>query len=208
MGGTKNPDLEAILALAPDLVLANQEENRESDVLALARSLPVFVTDVRTVEQALAWTDELRSLLAGEAPDRVARENARPWPRRNGPRTATLVWRKPLVAVGEDTYAADVLAHAGLANVFSEPGGRYPGTSVDDLAARRPELLLLPSEPHPWTPDEGAQLASELASRGVVATPVLVPGEALTWWGSRTKNAASEIQATVSRASAGRKAAS
>ena len=129
----------------------------------LEREVPVFVTDVRTVEEALAWTEELRSLLGGEAPPRrPARRRAAPVA---GARVATLVWREPLVAVGEDTYAASVLAAIGLANVFSEPGGRYPRPTLDDLAARRPERVVLPSEPHPWTEAEARELEEELRAR-------------------------------------------
>ncbi|MBI3726612.1 hypothetical protein HY251_22025 [bacterium] len=204
LGGTKNPDIEAIRALSPDLVLANREENRESDVLELARTLPVFVTDVRTIAQALAWREELAALLAGRAPDRSARERARPAPRRAGPRAAALVWRRPLVAVGEDTYAGDVLAAAGLSNVFPEP--RYPRTTCDDLAARKPDLLVLPSEPHPWTDGEARELESELASRGSPVASVFVSGETLTWWGARTESAVAEIGSRL-RAGAGKEAA-
>ena len=50
MGGTKNPDLERIVAARPDLVIANKEENRRDDVVALqAAGLVVHVTDPNSV---------------------------------------------------------------------------------------------------------------------------------------------------------------
>jgi ABC-type Fe3+-hydroxamate transport system substrate-binding protein len=189
-GGTKNPDLETVLALAPDLVLANQEENREKDVDELARSVPVFVTDVRTVSGARAWVHELASLLRGETwqGDRGA-----PVPRPRGRRAATLVWKAPLVLVGEDTYAGDLLRACGLANVVAEPRGRYPRQTLEELAVLKPDLLVLPSEPYPWSPAEAAELERELARLGTVTRSVLVPGESLTWWGARTERAQREL---------------
>jgi ABC-type Fe3+-hydroxamate transport system substrate-binding protein len=195
VGGTKTPDVARILALAPDLVLANQEENRAVDVKRLEREVPVFVTDVRTVAEALAWTEELRALLAGQPT--APRPERRRAPPVAGPRVATLVWREPLVAVGEDTYAASVLAAVGLANVFSEPGGRYPRPTLDDLAARRPERVVLPSEPHAWTEAEAHELEDALRARGAETRCVRVSGEALTWWGARTKRAVLELESAL-----------
>jgi ABC-type Fe3+-hydroxamate transport system substrate-binding protein len=191
-GGTKNPSVPEILALGPDLVLANQEENRERDVAALAGSVPVFVTDVRTVQGALAWVEELRDLLAGRERGREpgARAAAPPGARR----FVALVWRAPLVAIGEDTYAADVLRACGLANSIPDQGGRYPRTGEDELAFLRPDLLVLPSEPYPWSRAEGDELEAELARRGAPVLRVHVDGEALTWWGARTARAVSELR--------------
>lgn len=193
VGGTKTPDLARIRALAPDLVLANKEENREVHVLDLARDLPVFVTDVRTLAGARAWLLELAALLEGRQPG--SHEGAEvPAPRPARPRAAALVWRAPLVGVGEDTYAADVLASAGLANVFGAEAGRYPRlASTAELAALAPEVLVLPSEPYPWTREEGLDLERELLALGARARSVRVPGESMTWWGTRTARAATEL---------------
>ncbi len=190
-GGTKNPDVAAVLALAPDLVLANKEENREKDVSELARSVPVFVTDVRTVSGALAWVEELRCLLRGEAWHGTRGE---PAPRPRGRRAATLVWKAPLTLVGEDTYAGDLLRACGLANVLDDPEGRYPRKTLDELALLEPDLLLLPSEPYPWSPAEAVEPERQPARLGTVARSVLVPGETLTWWGARTERALRELR--------------
>jgi ABC-type Fe3+-hydroxamate transport system substrate-binding protein len=212
-GGTKNPALEAIFALAPDLVLAAQEENREKDVLALASRVPVFVTDVRTVAGALAWVEELKAILAGgpfppltlsEPPPRrlTLSEPARREAPRGGVEgrpAIALCWKQPLTGIGEDTYAGDVLRTLGLKNVLSDPKGRYPRLSLEELASLKPVLVLLPSEPYPWTAPEGEELERELASRGAVARCLCVSGEALTWWGTRTERALEELREALRR---------
>ncbi|HZU95953.1 MAG TPA: helical backbone metal receptor [Planctomycetota bacterium] len=192
VGGTKTPDLASVRALEPDLVLANKEENRDRDVAELARSVPVFVTDVRTVAAARAWVDELRGLLEGRVS--VSAPAPAPVPVPDGPRAVTLVWRSPLMAVGEDTYAGDLLRGCGLSNVLEDPRGRYPRVTLDELAALRPALLVLPSEPYPWTDSEAEELEGELARLGASAESRRVPGDALTWWGTRTERALAELR--------------
>jgi len=198
VGGTKTPDLASVRALGADLVLANKEENRERDMAELARSVPVFVTDVRTVAAARAWVEELRGLLipppreAGRRPGGGPFGDAFPSP--DGPRAVTLVWRSPLMAVGEDTYAGDLLRGCGLRNVLEDPRGRYPRVTLEELAALRPALLVLPSEPYPWTDSEAEELVAELARLGASVESRRVPGDALTWWGTRTERALAELR--------------
>jgi ABC-type Fe3+-hydroxamate transport system substrate-binding protein len=192
VGGTKTPDLGRVRALQPDLVLANKEENRDRDMAELARSVPVFVTDVRTVAGARAWVDELRGLLEGRVS--VPLPLPVPFPVPDGPRAVTLVWRSPLMAVGEDTYAADLLRGCGLRNVLEDPAGRYPRVTLEELASLRPALLVLPSEPYPWTDSEAEELVAELARLGASVESRRVPGDALTWWGTRTERALAELR--------------
>jgi hypothetical protein len=90
--GTKNPDLDAIRQLRPDVVIANHEENRELDVRRLRESgVEVHVTRIETVPEAVetyehlfdevlgwerpAWLAEVRELWCGPLPDVRAREN-------------------------------------------------------------------------------------------------------------------------------------
>ncbi|HEV2796659.1 MAG TPA: helical backbone metal receptor [Nocardioides sp.] len=176
--GTKNPDLAAIRALAPDLVVANQEENRELDVRRLRDAgIAVWVTRIETVEESLAsmsrllrealgladpdWLDEARSLWASPAEPRL--------------RVAVPIWRDPWMVVGASTYTDDLLARAGLVNVLAGRDGRYPTVTPDDIDGAGADVVLLPDEPYVFTADDGPE---------ALRTPTrLVSGRLLTWYG-------------------------
>ncbi|GAA1591436.1 helical backbone metal receptor [Actinomadura kijaniata] len=178
--GTKNPDVEAIVALEPDVVLGNTEENRAPDVAALrAAGIPVWMTEIRTVDGALA---SLRRMLAGacrlDAPawlDEAARvwAGVEPGP----PRTAVVpIWRRPWMVVGRDTFTGDVLARLGVRNLYAGHPDRYPKIPLDELNAAGPDLVVLPDEPYRFTADDGPE-----AFPGIPAA--LVNGRLLTWYG-------------------------
>ncbi|MET7832351.1 helical backbone metal receptor [Micromonospora sediminicola] len=181
VGGTKYPDLDRVLALAPDLVLLNEEENRLADAEALrVAGVPVRVTFPRTVPEAL---DQLGELVAAiGAPDEPPwlRAARRAWAAAPAParvRTAVVpVWRRPWVVLGRDTFAGDVLRRLGVVNGWAGDPERYPRPALDVLRARAPELVVLPDEPYRFTADDGPE-----AFPGVPS--VLVSGRHLTWYG-------------------------
>jgi ABC-type Fe3+-hydroxamate transport system substrate-binding protein len=187
--GTKNPDLEAVRRLEPDLVVANAEENRKLDVQRLeAGGLAVFVTMPTTVAGAVS---ELRDLAAavGDLPGAAALDAElvaavgdafRRRPARRV-RYACAVWRDPWMWVGRRTYAADLLGLAGGEPVLDDPATRYPILDPEALAALGPELVLLPSEPYEFTEADADELAAGFAGSRVE----LVDGRALTWYGPR-----------------------
>src|SRR6201996_6452357 len=152
--GTKNPDLAAITALAPDLVLANQEENRRVDVERLrAAGVPVWVTVIRTLDEAFASLGRLfTEALGWPEPDWLPRGPAAWQDPAPGPRVraAIPIWRDPWMAVGSGTFAGDVAARLGLDNVYGGHPDRYPHVSLDDLAGgsagagAAAELIVLP----------------------------------------------------------------
>jgi ABC-type Fe3+-hydroxamate transport system substrate-binding protein len=184
--GTKNPDLAAIRALRPDLVVANAEENRRIDVERLqAAGVAVYVTSPVTVAGAV---DELRGLAAAvgalpvaesiDASLRTALDGAAEQASGSGRRYACAVWRDPWMWVGEGTYAADLLRLAGGVPVVA--AARYPKLGPEEVAALRPEVVLLPSEPYPFGPADAEAVAGWSG-----ASAVLVDGRALTWYGPR-----------------------
>lgn len=187
VGGTKALDWDALEAAAPDLVLANQEENRPAMWPRLEALAPLYVADVRDLDQALADLTNLGRLLdASPAADglvtdaRAARERVVGQARSAGPlRYAYLVWREPWMAAGADTYISALLAEAGGVNVLAEREERYPTVTLDQLVAARPEVVLLPSEPFAF----GQAHQRELAERGLASR--LVDGELLCWHGAR-----------------------
>jgi ABC-type Fe3+-hydroxamate transport system substrate-binding protein len=191
--GTKNPDLEAVRRLRPDLVVANAEENRKLDVQRLeAGGLAVFVTMPTTVAGAVA---ELRDLAAavGDLP-RAAALDAElvaavggAYRRRAARRVryACAVWRDPWMWVGRRTYAADLLGLAGGEPVLDDPATRYPKLDPEAMAALAPELVLLPSEPYAFADADAEEVAGTFAGARVE----LVDGRALTWYGPRIPGA-------------------
>ncbi|HEV8372319.1 MAG TPA: helical backbone metal receptor [Actinomycetota bacterium] len=201
--GTKNPDLRAIRALEPDLVVANAEENRKLDVQRLeADGLAVFVTMPTTVAGAVA---ELRGLAkaVGELPAAAGIDAelvaalAAAWRGRPAARVryACAVWRDPWMWVGRRTYAADLLALAGAEPVLDDPATRYPRLDPEAIAALRPEVVLLPSEPYAFGQTDAEEVAAWSGARAE-----LVDGRALTWYGPRIPAALAGFRALLAAA--------
>jgi ABC-type hemin transport system substrate-binding protein len=181
VGGTKNPKLDPILALAPDLVVANEEENREPDLTALREAgVEVLVTEVRDVPQAFRELD--RVLYACGAPPRPRwlDEAERAWDQLPVPErrlTAVVpVWRRPWMVLGRDTFAGDVLSRLGVDHAYAAHPERYPRAPLDELRATEPELVVLPDEPYRFTADDGPEAFPGLPC-------ALVSGRHLTWYG-------------------------
>jgi ABC-type Fe3+-hydroxamate transport system substrate-binding protein len=175
--GTKNPDVDAVLALQPDLVLANAEENREEDLERLrAAGLAVCVTAPRTLPQALVSLERALGACGLGRPDWL-QEAERAWaaPHRGPRRRAVVpVWRRPWIHLGRDTFAGDVLARLGVDNVLAGSAERYPRVPLAELPPH--ELVVLPDEPYAFSPDDGPE-----AFPGVPTA--CVSGRHLTWYG-------------------------
>jgi ABC-type Fe3+-hydroxamate transport system substrate-binding protein len=198
--GTKNPDLAAIRALGPDLVLANQEENRRLDVERLrAAGIPVWVTVIQTVDQAMASLHRMFGTALGwPVPDWLTAAEqvwAEPAPTARV-RTVIPIWRDPWMVVGSATFTGDVAARLGLDNVYGDDPGRYPHADLDEIAARDPELVVLPDEPYAFSADDGPEV---FPGRRVA----LVEGRALTWYGPSLVTARDTLRAQLAAARPG-----
>jgi ABC-type Fe3+-hydroxamate transport system substrate-binding protein len=191
--GTKNPDLAAIRRLAPDVVVANKEENRELDVRRLRESgVAVWVTDIETVPAAVASMERLLDALGWHRPDWLteAREH---WCGPLPPVTRTVVvpiWRDPWMVVGPRTFTTDLLRRLGWANAYADPdsqngqdGARYPTLPVEELDAAGADAVLLPDEPYVFTADDGPEAFTRTPTE-------LVSGRLLTWYGPSLVEAA------------------
>jgi ABC-type Fe3+-hydroxamate transport system substrate-binding protein len=176
--GTKNPDLAAVRALSPDLVVANQEENRELDVRRLREAgVAVWVTRIETVEESLdSMSRLLREVLALPDPSWLV-DARRLWSAPAAPRlrVAVPIWRDPWMVVGSPTYTDDLLTRAGLTNVLADREGRYPTVTPHDIDRAGADVVLLPDEPYVFTADDGPE--------ALRTTTRLVSGRLLTWYG-------------------------
>lgn len=181
IGGTKNPDVERIVALGPDLVIANEEENRVPDFDALrAAGLEVLVTEVRTLPDALAELARVLTVCGAAGRPRWLDEAAEAWaapPAPAGRATAVVpVWRRPWMVLGRDTFAGDLLARLGVGHLYAGHAERYPRVPLADLRAAGPDLVVLPDEPYRFTADDGPEAFPGLPC-------ALVSGRHLTWYG-------------------------
>ncbi|MFI1258452.1 helical backbone metal receptor [Streptomyces netropsis] len=198
IGGTKNPDLGRIAALAPDLVIANEEENRAPDLGALrATGLEVLVTEVRSLDQAFRELERVlvrgcglaRPGWLGDAED-AWRDVTAPGPPR---RAVVPVWRRPWMVLGRDTFAGDVLARLGVANIHAGHGERYPRIPLEELNACGADLVVLPDEPYRFRADDGPEAFPGLPS-------ALVSGRHLTWYGPSLTRAPQVLGAALAAA--------
>ena len=192
VGGTKDPDVRRILDLKPDLVLANEEENRREDVEALRTagvavdvSFPRRVADVpaevRRLGEILGTSDQAEPL-AARIEAELAGLEALPAPRRF--RYAYWIWMEPWMTVSGDTYVADLLRLAGGENVFEPEKERYPSTAPAESLRRGAAVHFFPSEPFAFRERRHAALAEELFGRET--RRLFVDGDDYCWHGART----------------------
>ena len=215
VGGTKDVDVDAVLALAPQLVIANQEENTRNALVALAARVPVLVSLPRRVEQGVAHLARLARILGVEQSERarelIRRGYAVARPAELTRRAFVPIWMDPLMTLNADTFGSDVLAHAGVANAFGDrmrlyplaadlgksapqdASGRdvrYPRVSLDEVRARGADLLVLPDEPHAFSDADEAVLREALPGARVVR----VSGKDLFWYGAWTIEAIDRLR--------------
>jgi ABC-type Fe3+-hydroxamate transport system substrate-binding protein len=192
IGGTKDPDLPRILDLRPDLVFANEEENRLEDVEALrAEGIDVDVSFPRRVADVPAAVRQWgRSLAAVEAAEDLARRIGEELaalqtdPQQGSFRYAYWIWRNPWMTVSDDTYVADLLRLSGGVNVFGGAEERYPTATPEDALARGASVHFFPSEPYPFR--EEKHKAEVTRVFGERARRLFVAGDNLCWHGVRT----------------------
>jgi ABC-type Fe3+-hydroxamate transport system substrate-binding protein len=198
VGGTKDPDVDAIVALAPDLVVVNDEENRLSDARTLADAgVAVHSMSPRSVEDVGAAVVALAERVGAHAPDAFGADQWHSWlAAMLTPRwyeAFVPVWRRPWMSMAADTYGSSLLDLLGVGNVCADAVDRYPELTLDDVATLAPNLVLLPSEPYPFAVRHVAEL-----ERHVPGVPtVLVDGRDLFWWGIRTPEAAARLRAML-----------
>ncbi len=184
IGGTKNPNLDAIKALKPDLIITNKEENREEDVKMLRSGTQVYTSIVQNLEDSLTFIHKMGELLnCMDRSKKMQEELLEIVPNTipaDGAETLYLIWKDPWMSVGRDTYIHDMMRRLGLYNVCQD-ATRYPSLSSKDLQNRAPKKVLLSSEPYPFMEHHKAEIKKLLPDAAVH----LVDGEIMSWYGSR-----------------------
>jgi len=187
VGGTKNPDIAAIVALQPDIVVMDREENRIEDHDALVGAgLTVFVTDVRSVDAGIDVVRELAAVVGLPTP------RLETLPLLDPPIRALVfvpIWRRPWMSIGRGTYGGSLLRRLGFELLSMDSEADYPTLELADVAAGAPDLVLVPSEPYDF---EAAHL-DELARVLPAARILRVDGQDLFWWGVRTPAAVARL---------------
>ncbi len=184
IGGTKNLKIELIRQLKPDLIIANKEENEKAQVEELSKEFPVWISDIKTLDDSFSMmkcigemtgTAEKANQLISEI--KSAFQEITP---ASSLKTLYLIWRKPYMSIGNQTFIHSILTKCGLVNVCGD-SERYPELTLDQIQQLNPELILLSSEPYPFKDKH----IEELKSIAPNAKIMLVDGEMFSWYGCR-----------------------
>jgi ABC-type Fe3+-hydroxamate transport system substrate-binding protein len=194
VGGTKDPDIDKILSLEPDVVIANKEENLARHVEALEKSVPVFVTFPRTVRQTIKTVRDLGVITGAkdnteqfsQSCDAVLKAIQADASIAAPLTTACMIWKNPWMCAGSDTYVSNVLEVLGFQNIFDSSQERYLKTTLEEVIARKPQLILLPDEPYEFGDGDKMFVLDHLKSHAANIRVELIEGSNLTWFGSRT----------------------
>lgn len=189
IGGTKRVIKSKLRQIKPDIVIANKEENRKADIDFIQEEIcPVWVSDVKTVSDgfsmissigALFQKAELANQLLSNMKENFASLNAA----KKGVEKSCLylIWDKPIMAAGTDTFIHDMLSHAGFKNAIKET--RYPEITHQEIKQLKPEYIFLSSEPYTYT-NKDVLNYQQLYPTSKVR---LVDGELFSWYGSRMR---------------------
>lgn len=194
IGGTKKLNMNKIRSLKPDFIIANKEENSQSQILELEKEYPVWISDIKTLQDALEMMQKLGEILDKKtetavivnaiqnrftkAPSELGSANSKT--------VLYLIWQKPWMAAGQDTFINTLIHCAGYQNAIKDPGSRYPNLFLEDMKALNPDCIFLSSEPFPFDFSHVDYLKSELPHCNIQ----LVDGEMFSWYGSRLLKAA------------------
>ncbi len=189
IGGTKNVNIEKIASLNPDLIIANKEENEQSQIEALEKIAPVWISDIHNLQQALQMIESVGAMVNKKANAaklineiKAAFENFKtPFTGEETKTVLYLIWHNPYMTAGSDTFISSMLGLCGLTNCVTET--RYTNIDIEQIKALNPDFIFLSSEPFPFKPKHIEELQKELPAAKIE----MVDGEMFSWYGSRLK---------------------
>ena len=198
IGGTKQLNIESIHQLQPDLIIANKEENEQAQVEELMKHYPVWISDIHNLPTALDMIHKVGEITYLEVEAMQLIKSIRQCFVQLTPlavplRVAYLIWRKPYMAAGNDTFINSMLQLCGFTNAFNL--NRYPQISAEELIAAQPDVVLLSSEPYPFNEKHINEFKGMLPSSRII----LVDGELFSWYGSRLLYAPAYFNGLISK---------
>ncbi len=194
VGGTKKIHIDRIRELNPDLIIGNKEENEQEMIVGLEKEFPVWMSDINSLEDALGMIEEIGKIVnrieqAVELKDKIvtAFQDLSKSKRSLGNKSAAyFIWRRPYMVAAKNTFINTMMQKAGFINVFADKT-RYPEVTLEEVAKRNPDVIMLSSEPYPFS----EQHFDEIRTICQQANVTLVDGEYFSWYGSRMLDAAS-----------------
>lgn len=192
VGGTKNPRLDKIRELKPDLIIANKEENRQEHIEELKRDYKVYVSEISTINEALFTIHDIGWKCGVEEKAKTLihkiQKRMEGVPDERPMTAAYMIWRDPWMSVGSDTYIHSVMDHWKLKNIFANKI-RYPQTTLEVLSYKKPDVILLSSEPFPFKEKHIKEVRDVCKGSSII----LVNGEWFSWYGSRMVQAFEQL---------------
>lgn len=184
VGGTKQLNIELIKTLKPDLIIANKEENEKAQIEELMAVCPVWISDISNLDEAIDMITRVGELVDRKTEAQVLAaaidlQFSQLTIKSLNLRVAYFIWRHPYIVAGKQTFIDSLLQKCGLTNAFNET--RYPQVTADMLTAAQPDVIMLSSEPYPFTKKHINEFKTLLPRTQIL----LVNGEVFSWYGSR-----------------------
>lgn len=186
VGGTKKINLDTIASLSPDLIIGNKEENDKNTIEQLMMNYPVWMSDIQNLDDALQMINMVGELVdrnreAADISNNISNGFKQLKTFEKQTSIAYLIWRKPWMVAGHDTFINHMITRMGGTNVFQHEDSRYPQITDDQIFAAEPDVILLSSEPYPFKEKHIKELQQISAKSKVM----MVDGELFSWYGSR-----------------------
>jgi len=191
IGGTKKINFEKIKELDPDLVIGNKEENDKNQVEELMKHYPVWMSDIKNLEDALSMIDSIGKITGKENKALGIQNGIREQfshfklgisnTKQKTQTVAYFIWRNPHICAGTNTFIDHMLSICGFENIFTKKTSRYPEITAEEIQKANPSYIFLSSEPYPFRKkhiEEFQQICPD-------SKVVLVNGEMFSWYGSR-----------------------
>ena len=205
VGGTKNPNLQLIHQIEPDLIIGNKEENRKEDIESLSEHFPVWVSDIDNLDDALQMIESLSQITStsGKAQKIISditdsftllKQSAQSHDHWRAFRVCYLIWQEPFMVVANDTFIDSMIRKCGLENVFAGES-RYPQKTIEEIAAAGCDFILVSTEPFPFQDSHVTAMKAMLPKTQVM----LVDGELFSWYGSRLVKSARYFQTLINK---------
>ncbi len=183
IGGTKDLQIEKIKSLKPDLIIANKEENIKEQIEELAKNIPVWLSDINTVDNALEMMTSLGEICQEEVKAQKIisiiqekRQSLGHLPKR---KALYFIWKDPYMVAGPNTFISHMMTEAGFENIAPDNEQRYPSLSMEEIKALNADSILLSSEPYSFTTGDSLAFWDDKSSVQIV------DGELFSWYGSR-----------------------